>query len=71
MLTDPKFTPVTSGCVAGTVAPCGMNTVAGTVAVVGSLLERLMVAPPNGAPAARLIGRVAVWFGPTVTPAPI
>jgi hypothetical protein len=45
----PKLTPVTKGCVPGVVAPPGILTLAGTVAVVGSELTRVTVIPVAGA----------------------
>jgi len=66
IVTDPKLTPVSCGCIAGVVASCGMNTVAGTVAFDGSLLFKVMVAPPTGAPVARLICRGTDWLAFTV-----
>ena len=38
-----------------------MNTLAGAVTFVGSLLLRLMVRPPAGAAADRVTDRLAVW----------
>src|SRR5437762_2962306 len=49
MLADPIPAPVTCGCDAGAVAPAAMETLAGTVTLLVSLLNRLTVKPPAGA----------------------
>src|SRR5947209_8605340 len=69
MLAVPKLTPVTSGCVTGVVDPARMVTEAGTVTLVVSSLNRETVTFEE-AGAERVTVRVAVWFGPTVTPEP-
>ena len=68
MFADPKFTPLTCGCVAGVVWPPAILTVAGdTVTFVVSLLLSVTVTPPVGAGAGRLIVNAVERFGPTVT----
>jgi len=47
MVADPAATPVTCGCVVGTRAPCGMMMLAGTVAIVLSVLDRVTVTGPD------------------------
>lgn len=60
IVADPNVTPVTWGCVFGVVAPCGMNTDAGDIVTFDvSLLERLTVTPPTGAPVTRVTGNGA------------
>ena len=55
MLADPKFTPLTCGCVAGVVCPAAMLTVVGdTVTFVVSLLLSVTVTPPDGAAAGKV-----------------
>src|SRR5947209_9245965 len=66
IVTVPKPAPVTCGCTAGSFCPDAMNTLAGTVALVVSVLDNAMVTPPAGAPVARLICSGADWPGPIV-----
>jgi hypothetical protein len=55
MLTDPRLTPLTCGCVVGNVFLAAMKTLPGvTVAVELLLLASEMVTPAVGAAAARL-----------------
>jgi hypothetical protein len=56
MVAVPKLTPATSGCVSGTIAPCGMKTLGGTVATDSSLLASVIVTPPTGAELTRVTG---------------
>ena len=67
MVTEPRFTPLTKGCVAGVVAPAVMNTVEDTVALVVSLLLSVTVTPPAGAPVGSVTVNAAEWASPTVT----
>jgi hypothetical protein len=65
----PKLTPVTCGCVAGVIAVAGMKTLAGEIVTFEvSLLARLMVTPPAGAPVSSVIGNDTDRPGFTVTP---
>jgi hypothetical protein len=67
MFADPKFTPVTCGCVAGVVAPATMETVAGdTVTFDGSLLASDTVRPTK-AGVDKVTWNATDWFGATVT----
>ena len=58
MVADPKLAPpVTCGCVAGTIEPAAMKTLAGvTVILVTSLLRNVIVTPPEGAGAESVTG---------------
>ena len=69
MSAEPKLTPVTWGCVTGVVAPCEMKTVPGEMVTFDvSLLLRVMVTPPTGAPVTSDTGNGTDWLGPTVMP---
>ena len=62
IVAEPMPAPVTCGCVAGTVAPCGMTTLAGvTVTFEASLLFSVTVTPPAGAGAGRVTVNGADW----------
>jgi hypothetical protein len=67
MVTEPRLTPLTSGCVAGVVAPAVINTVGDTVALVVSLLLSVTVTPPAGAACGSVTVNAAEWASPTVT----
>jgi hypothetical protein len=66
MVADPIATAVTCGCVAGVVLPAAINTLAGIVTLVVSLLARLTVTPPAGAACVRVTAKVADRPSPTV-----
>jgi hypothetical protein len=46
---DPVLSPVTVGCVVGSVAPCGTNAVALTETTLGLVLLREIVVPTRAA----------------------
>src|ERR1700730_3504255 len=60
ILTVPIASPVTCGFVVAPCAPAGMNTLAVMVAIVVSLLVKLIVTPPVGAGVERLTARLLV-----------
>jgi hypothetical protein len=66
MVADPIATAVTCGCVAGVVLPAAINTLAGIVTLVVSLLARLTVTPPAGAACDRLTANVGDRPSPRV-----
>jgi hypothetical protein len=69
MFADPKFTPLTCGCVAGVVCPAAILTVAGdTVTFVVSLLLSVTVTPPDGAGVPKVMVNAVDWPGPTAMP---
>ena len=65
-LADPIPAPLTCGCVAGVVAPAAMETLAGAVTLVVSLLARFTVKPPAGAGADRVTVNALDWPKPSV-----
>ena len=69
MLAEPAAAPVSNGCLARAVWPCGMMMFSGEmVAVDGSLLLRLTKTPPDGAARASVTGKFTCWPGATTTP---
>ena len=65
-LDEPKFTPLTWGCVSGVVLPAGIVTLEGeTTTRVVSLLLIVTVTPPAGAAVPSVTGNVANWPGAT------
>src|ERR1700693_4170729 len=67
MFADPRFTPVTCACTAGTVWPAEIATVPGeTVTLLISLLTSATFTPPGGAGVPNVTGNGADWLGPTV-----
>ena len=66
ILTVPNLEPITEGCTAGVSACAAMKTLFGvTVAIVGSALVKVIVAPPNGAGVARVTEYATVCPGLT------
>jgi len=62
MVAVPMPAPVTCGCVAGLVAPCGMTTLAGVIVTFEvSLLFTVRVAPPAGAGADSVTAKEVDW----------
>src|SRR5579863_8080316 len=61
-------TPVTCGCTAGLVAPCGITTVAGAMLTkFGLLLTNVTATPPDGAGEPNKIGNGNEAFRVSVT----
>lgn len=68
MAADPKSTPLTSGCVAGVVAPSATRTLGGsTLTLEVSLLASVTMMPPAGAGGINESGNTADSPGATVT----